>query len=199
VGQRRARTAETIIRLGAYSHPLADWIIAVKHQSWEEMGLELGARLGRQIRACDGKFVNPTIIVPVPMPWLRRMERGIDHARVLAEGVSAVLAAPVVPLLRRSQGETQVSRGARTLRRRVAQGVRLRGRDDPLLRVIPAPAWGRARWDPRGGLAGHRVVLIDDVLTTGATVRACLRLLRRQQPAAIDIAVVAVTEVKAEL
>lgn len=113
------------------------------------------------------------LIVPVPLHWRRRLQRGYDHAWLLAcHACAAGKLAPPVAALRR-------------------------------IRAAPAqstlPAAQRARnvagaFVTRREVAGRSIVLIDDVVTTGSTLAACARALR----AAGAVSVVGVALARAE-
>jgi ComF family protein len=93
------------------------------------------------------------IVVPVPAAPERRRQRGFDPAEAIAVGVAARSGLAVSRCLRRSPGRRQVGR-PRSDRLSDPPAVRLRGR------------------------APERAILIDDVVTTGATVGACAEALR---------------------
>ncbi len=161
-----ASHVDRVVRLGSYGGPLEEWIKAVKYRAWSEMGVELGRVLGRAL--CDELFAAARdgpdpVVIPMPMPWQRRLYRGIDHARVIASGAAALLGAPLLPILSRPNGPPQVALRA-ALRARAAASMRLRG------------------WAGSLRLDGMTCVLVDDVRTSGATVRAASRLLRALGP-----------------
>ena len=190
---------DSCTRLGPYIPPLSEWVLGIKHGRWVEMAEELGRLLAAQMlhgQAQARQDRRPTIVVPVPMPWLRRWERGIDHSRALATAVGDVLGAPVVSALARRAGPTHVSSGSRRSRRARSHGVRVSGHLSERGSGVNwlAEVWPpRARWTSRG-LVGHNVVLVDDVRTTGATLEACCLRLRALGAASIDVAVVAVAD-----
>jgi predicted amidophosphoribosyltransferase len=93
-------------------------------------------------------------LVPVPTPDARRRRRGFDHAARLADAVGARTGLPVARCLRRT--------GAAPRQARARRAARL--------------AQGRVQLAIRG-TAPRRVVLVDDVHTTGATLQACARKL----------------------
>ena len=138
------------------------------------MGYMLGQLLGRAVlvRCVSGAF-RPDLIVPVPMPMTRRLVRGIDHAGVIASGVAEELALPIRRPLYQAGGRTQVSRTPSARERR------------------------RNPFYPRrfhSDLDGRRVLLVDDVLTSGRTARAVARAVRRLGASKVVLAVLAVTE-----
>ncbi|HEX2128243.1 MAG TPA: hypothetical protein VHF58_03395 [Solirubrobacterales bacterium] len=92
-------------------------------------------------------------VVPVPAAPLRRRRRGFDPGELIAAAAADALALPLVPCLTRRSGRRQVGR-----RRKV------RLTEPPRVRVATEP--------PRAAL------VIDDVLTTGATIGACATALR---------------------
>lgn len=123
------------------------------------VALKFGARLGlaRPAAAAIAAGVPAGLlageIVPVPpAPW-RRRRRGFDAAEALAGALAVESGLPVRRCLRRSQGRRQVGR---------PRAERLA--DPPRIRVAGAPP--------------KQAVLVDDVLTTGATLAACARALR---------------------
>jgi predicted amidophosphoribosyltransferase len=92
-------------------------------------------------------------IVPVPAAPGRRRQRGFDSAEAIAAAIAKRAGVPIAPCLARAQGPRQVGRH---------RGERLA--EPPRIRLLsPAP---------------RDAVLVDDVVTTGATLGACARALR---------------------
>lgn len=163
-----------VVRLGAYQEPLSNWVREVKYARWHAMGRQLGRELGRKVSArCVLGGLLPDVIVPVPMPRMRSLVRGIDHARVVASGVAAELDLPLRCPLLQTPGRTQVSRTSSQRERRRSPFKR--------------------RWLARGVSQGT-VLLVDDVLTSGRTARAMARAIRGLGAGKVVLAVVAVTD-----
>jgi predicted amidophosphoribosyltransferase len=168
--------ADRVVRLGTYDGPLRELILAIKFQKWWEMGRTLGRMLGDRVAADAQIESGKAVVVPVPMPWQRRLFRGIDHARVIASGVAQAMEAPLLPVLAKSNGAPQLALTP-------SMRVKLGGRG---LKIRPR----LGGWP----IAGCDVVLVDDVRTTGATLRRAVRLLRRMQSRSVTAAVVAVAD-----
>ncbi len=165
------------VRLGEYEGLLREMIHDVKFAAWRVLGEELGALLGSAV--CDaaermGVERARLMIVPVPTTLWRRLSRGVDHTRAIARGVGRVCGAPVVPAIGRWRRPPQV--GVPASRRE----ANVRG----------------SMWARRVDLRGMTVVLVDDVRTTGATLREACRALEtlppERRPAAVWVATLAV-------
>jgi len=103
--------------------------------------------------------IGGDVLVPVPVHAERRRQRGFDQAELLAHGVGERIGLPVVLALRRAARTTaQHQLGRRARQDNVAQAFGVAPRD--LAEV-------RGRW----------LVLIDDVVTSGATLAGCARAL----------------------
>jgi predicted amidophosphoribosyltransferase len=123
------------------------------------MAAHVVANLPADLRPRAGRppdLAGPDLaIVPVPPQRVRRRRRGFDPAGAVAAGVGARLGVPVLSCLeRRDRAARQVGAGRRARRRP--------GRLDIAVRATPPP----------------RVLLLDDVHTTGATLEACAAALR---------------------
>jgi len=169
---------ERLVRLGEFGGDLRQAIHATKYEAWRAQGTKLGKLLGyRLVDALSAGDIplESVILVPVPMPPFRRLSRGIDHSMVLARGVSASSGVNLVRMLARSGGKPQVS---------VAPSLRagnLRNKIRPIRAAQNRP---------------RIVVLVDDVKTTGATLRACSKAIRgvlRESETQIWAGVVAVS------
>ena len=159
-----------VVRLGVFEPPLSEWICAVKYARWESMGHALGVHLGNAIAARVPELRGRGVVIPIPMPRARRRVRGIDHARVIAQGVGEALGIRVrQPLIQRA-GATQVGR-SRSARHRRKSPFEL--------------GWFSTN------LAGQRVVLVDDVLTSGRTARSAIGGLEPLHPGPVLFSVLA--------
>jgi len=118
-----------------------------------------------------GEFVpEADLLIPAPLHWTRLIARRFNQAAWLAQALGKVAAKPVdlFALQRRRRRRSQAGLDASQRRRNVAGAYRVSGA-------------GKAR------VNGKRVILVDDVFTTGATAEACAKALRRAGAARVDV------------
>lgn len=161
---------EHLARVGLHRGPLAEMVRGLKFARQAHLAKLLGELLHLSIEGA-GMTDQFDVITPVPLHWWRSWCRGYNQAQLLAERLSALSRRPVRPLLRRvrwTEPQTHLSRSARLANVRGAFALRI-GLD----------------------MQDKRVLLIDDVLTTGATASEAASVLRRAG-ARVNVAVVAV-------
>jgi len=175
-------TGERTVSAAAVAHPPAyDRARAVAHYSGAMRTLvhqlkyadrhDARTLLGRWL-ADAGRELLPGIdvIVPVSLSRLRLLQRQFNQAAVLGGELSRQTGIPTDPLLLTRTRSTRSQVGmTRDQRRRNVAGA------------FAVPARRRA------ALRGRNVLLIDDVITTGATVEACARTLKRAGAARVDV------------
>ena len=157
--RRRSPGHRGAVVLGGYEHEaLREWLLAFKHGGRRDLAPLLAARLDGRWRVASPRRAGR--LVPVPLhPW-RRLERGYDQAALLASELARISGLPAVRALRRRRvtgvqgGPGSTSRAANV--RDAFAPARLGS-----ARVRGAPVW-----------------LVDDVVTSGATVAECARVLR---------------------
>lgn len=147
-----------------YTDVVATTVVAAKVGGQHAAWHPLGAHLGTRVRA-SGDPVD--VVVPVPGEPGRVRRRGFDHAHLLAVAVASVLQRPVLGALRLRRGTPDRGR----------DGGAVRLPDGAVRAVVP--------------LAGRSVLVVDDVLTTGATVRAAAAALAQAGVGGLQAAVLA--------
>jgi len=135
--------------------PPADTLVhALKYGGWPELAGELGRQMAT-VRLPEAPVATRRVVVPVPTTRRRVRARGYNQAALLARSVAEALDLPLVDgLIRVRGGATQVALPPSQRRANVRGAFAARG--------------GEAA--PR--IEGAHVVLVDDVLTTGATAGA---------------------------
>jgi ComF family protein len=137
--------------------------------------MDLAPSLGRWMAVAGGELLaEADMLVPVPLHWRRLWARRFNQSMALAQAVSRHSGVAVAGgLLKRVKSTAQQVGLSRPERARNVQGA------------FRVPDGERAQ------VAGRRFVLIDDVLTSGATVDACARALLRAKAAHVDVLVFA--------
>ena len=138
-----------------YQDSIRDWISQFKYQRALHWGRWLGTALGQAVRA---QQVTVELIVPLPLHASRLCQRGFNQAAELAHWVSRQAQIPwrTDILQRMHQGVEQQGLSRRERQRNMQRQFRV---------VKPC--------------AAQSIALLDDVVTTGATVRAAARALRQ--------------------
>ena len=146
---------------------------AVKYGDRPRYGEALGRILGGAFLAEDrGAPDLPEVVIPVPLHRLRYLERGYNQAESLARGMAAALEMPHLPeaLVREHPTRSQTALSREERWRNVADAFSVA--------------------DPTS-VAGRGVLLVDDILTTGATLTAAARALQEGGASSIQLATLA--------
>ncbi len=114
------------------------------------------------------------VLVPVPLHWRKRWQRGFNQAGLLAREVSRHTGLPCVNALQRARGSVSQT------------GLSPHERRSNVARVFTVAQTEKVR--------GRRVLLVDDVLTTGATADACAQALRSAGATAVSVLALARAE-----
>ncbi len=157
-----------VTALGLHRGRLRTAVLALKFRAMRPAGIALGRWLAP-------KIVPPfDVIAPVPLHPSRLRERGYNQALAIAQGIAREVRAPVLEhALVRSRATSSQSTLASAQRRSNVAGAFGAGAQSAFVR-------------------GARVLLVDDVVTTGATVAACADVLYVAGARAVTVACVAV-------
>jgi ComF family protein len=164
---------DAVFPLGRYEGPLREAVLRMKRLSHEAVSMALGGLLVQRRGPLLADF-RPDVIVPVPMHWRRRLARGVNSPEVVAKCLARVLKVPL-------RGRLLVR-----VRNTLPQKDLL-----PRERLANVRGAFRVRRGRSGRLDGSHVVLVDDILTTGATSSEAARVLKQAGVAAVAVAVVA--------
>lgn len=161
-----------VLAVAAYDGVARRLLLAHK----EHRMLALAAPLGQALARAAAPL-GPTVLVPMPSSRAARRERGFDHALALARAAADRLGAgvavlPALRVVRSTRDQAALGAAARRANRHGA--------------FAPDPRWIRR-------VVGQRVVLVDDLMTTGASLAEAARALRDAGIEPVGAAVVAAT------
>ncbi len=140
-----------------FNGPVRACIHQLKYRSGPELAPWLAARMTTRWRHCGGGL--PDAVVPVPLHWFKEWLRGYNQAELLATRVAAGLALPLLhPIRRRRWTRQQAKLHFKDRLNNLADGFAVR---------------------PRARPDGLHLLLVDDVMTTGATLAAATTALLR--------------------
>jgi len=131
----------------------------LKYSNQPELGIKLGKLLGERLLLAPA-YQHIDLIIPVPLHRKRERQRGYNQSAGIAEGIAEVLQIPMskVHLLRKSSTDSQTKKGRYLRFENMSKAFEVKN--------------GEA-------LKGKHILLVDDVMTTGATLEACgLELLK---------------------
>ncbi len=152
---------------------LQDLLHQFKYKGNKELGYFFGRQMGLSLQSAD-RFAHIDALVPLPLFAARQKKRGYNQSAILCSGIASVLNLPVIEdaVVRLAATETQ------TRKSRVERWLNMEGKFE-----LTRPA----------GLSGKHILLVDDVLTTGATLEVCGRQLLKAEGLTLSIATMAYT------
>lgn len=143
----------------------------IKYRHRSDFARVIGEFYGSKLIRCP-RFEDIDVIIPVPLHWRKERQRGFNQSTEFGRGLASVMSVPCLPkgLIRTRYTSTQTkkSRAERIANLKAAFEVR----DSEVLR-------------------GKHILLVDDVLTTGATLEACALVLTEIEGVRISMATIA--------
>ncbi len=162
---------ERALRLGPYEGLLREVILRLKNRDGETLA-ELIGELWAEHAAARLRDFAADVVIPVPLHWWRRWHRGYNQSETLAIMLASRLRVPCRPgWLRRIRHTPQQTSQTPAERKENVRG-----------------AFRARSWAP---LRGKKVLLVDDVLTTGSTCHEAARALRKAGAVQVAVAVLA--------
>ncbi len=165
---------EHVAALGKFDDPIKHLVHQMKYRRRWTIADHLGQRLAASEQARP-LLANTDCLLPVPLHRFRRINRGFNQADLIAQAIGRVWKLPVVRPVRRVRNtETQTHLHSRERRIENLRGAfRLRRPRD---------------------IESRRVLVIDDVMTSGATLQTLARALSAARPTSMSALVVAIAD-----
>ena len=170
----RALGFDAALALGPYAGDIQSLCLRLKHERNAWLAPWLSDLFVEAKGDALSRLPRDSCIVPVPLHWWRRCRRGYNQAEALAYGLGRRLSLPVHTTLRRISATEQLAHKGRTARTEVMHGA-FRSRSS-------------------SHLVGRTVLLVDDILTSGATCGEAARALKKAGAARVVVVVIARTE-----
>ncbi|WP_185968876.1 ComF family protein [Carboxylicivirga sp. M1479] len=142
----------------------------IKYRSNKPLGTELGRQVAKTIAESQREEID--VVVPIPLHPKKERKRGFNQAHVIAQGISEVLCKPLI--------DSAVYRNTHTASQ-TRKGRYERWQNVENIFNVRAPEQ----------LEGKHVLLVDDVITTGSTMEACINQLRTIEGVKVSVASIA--------
>lgn len=181
----RASITQPSANLAAFAHVLSLWMFdksgvvqqihrRLKYNNHPHVGFAMGKLIGRNLVFPIHPLRRPEIIIPIPLHKQRLLERGYNQSRLLAEGIASVTNIPLATeaLARSSYTQTQTGLDHTQRHQNVQNAFCIQDHT---------------------GIRAKHILLVDDVLTTGATLWAASAPLYEAGAGEISIATLAFT------
>jgi ComF family protein len=125
----------------------------LKYDGNKELGIFFGILMGKQFIASN-RFSSIDALVPLPLFKKKEKQRGFNQARLLCEGIAEIMRLPILSssISRKTNTETQTRKG------RIERWLNMEGKFEV---------------EDHAALMGRHILLVDDIITTGATLEAC--------------------------
>ncbi len=147
-----------------------DLVHEIKYNGKQELGICFGKWYGTELKKVS-LFSELDVIIPVPLHPKKLKRRGYNQSACFAEGLSQVM------------GVTVLSNGLKRLKDTETQTHKARFSRWENVKDVFAP-------EDKEQIKGKRVLLVDDIITTGATIEACIHALHEAKVASISVAAI---------
>tara|TARA_R110002126_G_scaffold43555_19_gene124929 strand:- start:3644 stop:4369 length:726 start_codon:yes stop_codon:yes gene_type:complete len=169
----KAAKFDRLLSLTHYQQPYQHWITQWKYQADLAAGMLLQQQLTKLVLTAERQGVPmPDALTFVPLHWRKQRQRGFNQSRDLAVALGQQLQLPVLALFRKTASHSQRGLNRRQRLRNLRRSFSLK--------------------TPQSELPQH-IALVDDVITTGATVNTLTRLLRRSGVLTVSVWTLAIT------
>jgi ComF family protein len=136
-------------------------IHSLKYEGYTTMGVRLGEEIGKVICSHE-KFRQANFLIPIPLHQLKQRERGYNQSEYICKGISSYtkipIAASALKRVKYTKSQTKLN---------------LLERSENVSGAFQVTRVGKKT------LSGKAVIIVDDVVTTGATMRSCAEELQR--------------------
>jgi len=149
-----------------------DMIHLLKYKRKRQIGIKLGRLYGHKLKDQDSLTGGIDLIVPVPLHINRKRQRGYNQCDYFAQGLSEVLHVPYAPdVMRRIRENITQTKRSRYDRWENVEGIFALAQPDKV--------------------KGKHILLVDDVITTGATIESCASALMAGEDVRVSVAAIA--------
>ncbi len=167
-----------VITASAHTYFTKDSIVqnilhSLKYAGNREAGINMGRMIGRELKSCEWNK-DLFALVPLPLHFKKLKKRGFNQAEMICEGISSVMNVPVLKdvITRRKNTETQTHKSREERWNNIESKFEL---------------------NKAAGYMDKHMLLVDDVITTGATLEACGTELLKIEGLRLSIAAFAYT------